>query len=209
MITITNQVNNENAFIKWKLELERKSLTPDDMVNLYESIGMESYASDLRDAIRQYDLPKGFTAEHLFEAMDIIDSIPRAELPRVLDEANNWKWPEEFGAAPENWDSMSEIEKHNDPMFRALFHELSGEVSRKAQLRYHHTHCLGRTEAEFEDWWESEIANDIRILRNDTIPKKMIAAFMQNKCLRPIRITTEIACAVAIIILIKVIIALL
>lgn len=105
------------------------------------------------------------TIEDILHASTIVRSIPRRDLTRILYELNSWNWPEELGEAPEGWESMTIDEKADHPKFRAICSELENEVSEKAFLRYHHTNNLGRSEEEFEDWWQSEIYDALKLLR--------------------------------------------
>ena len=95
------------------------------------------------------------TINDILEASEKVKAIPKSSLVRIKDEMNNWNWPEELGEAPEGWETMTLDEKFDHPKFRAINLELDCRVSKKASLRYHHIHNMGRTEEEFEDWWQS------------------------------------------------------
>jgi hypothetical protein len=90
------------------------------------------------------------------------------ELIEVDDTLNGWDWDERLGPEPEDWKRLPWY-KHNIFGFNKkhvktrlnivdpLMHYIETKVSRKAILRYHHVHNLGRTEQQFEDWWQSSL----------------------------------------------------
>ena len=95
--------------------------------------------------------------EHLLEAEELIESIPREKYPEIWDKLNCYEWHPALGNAPQGWDSMTRDEKM--PYIETWNAVL--DCSEKEKLRFHHIHNLGRTEQQFEDWWDSKVFQDI------------------------------------------------
>ena len=83
-----------------------------------------------------------------------LSRIPKERLLEIDDQLNRWVWPQEFGEAPDGWESMSCAEKYRH--IRDWCELLESEIPAKERLRYHHIHNLHSTELQFEDWWDSE-----------------------------------------------------
>ena len=84
-----------------------------------------------------------------------IKKIPHEKLLRIYDEMNLYAWSDDLPGKPEGWEEMSFAEK--DKWSRWIVKSIEHELSRKAILRHHHTHNLGRTVQQFDDWWDSMI----------------------------------------------------
>lgn len=112
------------------------------------------------------------TINDILEASEKVKAIPKSSLVRIKDEMNHWNWPEELGEAPAGWEAMTMDEKFKHPKFRAICSELDSHVFEKASLRYHHIHNLGRTEEEFEDWWQSRMWETLEMLRDELDNKR-------------------------------------
>lgn len=95
--------------------------------------------------------------KHLLEAEELSKSIPREQYPEIWNELNQFQWHPALGSAPQGWDSMTYKEKM--PYIETWNSVLN--CSEKEKLRYHHIHNLGRTEQQFEDWWDSKVFQDI------------------------------------------------
>lgn len=93
--------------------------------------------------------------EELLQIDEIISSFSEEELLEMGHRLNRFEWPDALGSAPEGFEEMIPGLKlfHIDPWARAI--EL--HTSKKARLRYVHTRELGRSEEQFEDWWQSEM----------------------------------------------------
>ena len=89
----------------------------------------------------------------------LVSRIPISEYPRLCCMLNEWKWPKEFGEEP--------TEKNDrDKTSESAVRYMEATVGHKAILRYHHTHSLGKTSKEFDDWWDSEIENALYEIQN-------------------------------------------
>ena len=82
----------------------------------------------------------------------------------VENALNHWEWPTELGEAPIGWEGMTDEERIHNSKYRAVRDILEITIPRKTRLRYHHIHNIGRSEAEFEDWWQSEIYDALKVL---------------------------------------------
>lgn len=77
---------------------------------------------------------------------EIVEALDDDRALAIGDELDRWGWPAELGEKPESKDEEEWIRR----TVRGL---VESKCSKKAVLRYHHTHNLGRTEPQFEDWW--------------------------------------------------------
>ena len=85
--------------------------------------------------------------------LDALLALPYEEKVKVYYALNEWRWPESLGEAPEGWASMGHGDKH--AVIRPISLSIRLMVGEKATLRYLHTHKLGETDRQFEDWWDS------------------------------------------------------
>lgn len=105
------------------------------------------------------------------KAYEKIKALSNQDLIEIHDTLNCWKWDDRLGKKPEDWDTMPHFKnsfcvlnfhkiskkaktKHN--IIKPLMECIELTIPQKAILRYHHLHNLGRTEQQFEDWWQSE-----------------------------------------------------
>jgi len=104
-------------------------------------------------------------------ALDTLSKISEDEWPSIHCKLNRWEWDDRLGTKPEDWDDMPswkdkkilwfttcEEDKKTRTKFKIispLNQFIDNSVGAKAVLRYHHIHNLGRTDQQFEDWWNS------------------------------------------------------
>ena len=91
--------------------------------------------------------------KQLLELTDVIKTFPFSTLVRIGHAMNENEWPEELPGKPDGWDEMSINERSEWSM--SLYQYIRARVGYKAMLRYYHKTELGKTDQEFEDWWES------------------------------------------------------
>ena len=98
---------------------------------------------------------KNITTAELVEMSLLLDRLSNEELLDVRYRLRSIEWPEELGSAPEGFKEMGPEEKvyHTQPWTDLI----DCKISRKSLARYIHTHELGESEEQFEDWWQSEI----------------------------------------------------
>lgn len=86
----------------------------------------------------------------------ILSGVPVSEYPRIWNELSFWEWPPELGEAPSGWEEMNLNEKHE--IIKPICEYLDVVVGRKGLLRYLHTTKFGKTDQEFDDWWDSNFS---------------------------------------------------
>jgi hypothetical protein len=121
-------------------------------------MGRENKTQEVR-WLKQY-----YTLDEYTDVYELVNRLPREILPMVENALNEWEWPNELGEAPTGWENMTPDEKFSNSKFRALCDTLGIIIPTKVSLRYHHTNNLGRSEEEFEDWWQSEIYDALKLL---------------------------------------------
>jgi len=102
-----------------------------------------------------------------------LNKVPENEWMSIYDNLNDWTWDDRLGEKPDDWDTMRHV-KYRKILWHTSFYFVNHKartlcniicpiqdyvescVGKKAILRYHHIHNLGRTNQEFEDWWESK-----------------------------------------------------
>lgn len=89
----------------------------------------------------------------LLELSDVLDTLPFSTLVRIGCAMNEYEWSEEFPGKPDGWDEMSFDERTAWSM--PLYQYIRARVGDKAMLRHFHKTEFGKTDQEFEDWWES------------------------------------------------------
>lgn len=104
------------------------------------------------------------TAEELVQMEGILSELPYEKLLEIWSRMRIWLWPEELGTAPEGFCEMGPDEKlyHIHPWMELI----EGMTSRKSRMRYLHIHELGRSEEQFEDWWQSEMYTMLENMEN-------------------------------------------
>lgn len=80
-----------------------------------------------------------------------LDKVPKSEYPRIWNELNDWKWPEELGEFPGKEDFEKGV---YSPVVGDLLVHIKLAVGEKACLRYAHKQ-RGSTDQMFDDWWDS------------------------------------------------------
>lgn len=99
--------------------------------------------------------------------MDInLKSFSQDELCEIYHNVNEWRWDDRLGDKPEGFDSLPDFNwrlrhkiarrKTKEEIIGPVFREIKKLVPEKELLRHHHIVNLGRTNEEFEKWWENE-----------------------------------------------------
>lgn len=99
---------------------------------------------------------KELTHEEEMKCLQIINHLDKMSTPDVVKighHLNKWEWLDILPGKPDGWDEMDFEEKHKWASAICAFIDM--RVGEKALLRYFHTTELGKTDDEFEDWWES------------------------------------------------------
>lgn len=83
------------------------------------------------------------------------------ELCSIYNNLNYWKWDERLGRKPDNFEHLPDYQKKRygiskDTYITPIIKEIRRRVSEHDLLRFHHINNLGRTEKEFEEWWDAE-----------------------------------------------------
>ncbi len=105
-------------------------------------------------------------------ALKSLREIPEQEWPEVYDLLNSWNWSSKLGIAPTDWNTMPSWSNRKflgltiyqedrrtrtkNKIITPIMRCIELKIGRKAILRHHHVHNLGRTEQQFEDWWDSQ-----------------------------------------------------
>lgn len=91
--------------------------------------------------------------ERILQISDLIDQMPTADKIKIAHHLNLYEWLDILPGKPEGWEAMSHEERCEwiDPIYRYI----ERRVSTKALSRYWHINELGRSEQEFNDWWDS------------------------------------------------------
>lgn len=127
------------------------------------------------------DFP-GTEREFMFAHWEtVVDGLPREALPEVWNRINRFEWDTRLGEMPNGWENMSLLERHQAT--KDICSCIESRSSSKELLRYHHKVELGRTDQQFEDWWDSMVLSDLREeMRNhserhsDSCPWRIISA---------------------------------
>lgn len=83
-----------------------------------------------------------------------LDDMSNNDLARIGDALNGYEWPDDLPGKPEGWEEMNFDER--DPWVEPILHSIKDQLGQKALLRYHHKVNLGKTDQEFEDWWDDK-----------------------------------------------------
>ncbi len=93
------------------------------------------------------------------------------ELCSIYNNLNFWNWDSRLGKKPKRWDKMYNFKykfyqkiipiKTKSCFISPILKEIRQIVSEKELLRYHHINNLGKTDYEFEIWWQSGIHSQI------------------------------------------------
>ncbi len=93
------------------------------------------------------------TEQELSEIIDRAQRMPFKQRVKIAHHLNRYEWIDELPGKPESFEEMNFEEK--DAWISPIYQYMSGLIGDKALLRYFHTTELGRTDQEFEDWWDS------------------------------------------------------
>ena len=82
-------------------------------------------------------------------------------LLRWYDTLNKWEWPEDMCPKPEYYDDLPMHLRPGHPQRKYTKHELTNPIffvlysmtTERERLHYHHINNLGRTDEQFEEWW--------------------------------------------------------
>ena len=102
------------------------------------------------------------TVEDMQRFDELLEQVPREDWPVVWYVANHRVWPEELGTEP----------KEHGVFLAALFHLISKiemHCGLKACLRVWHNGNFGKSDQEFEDWWESQSIADFPGYKADSV----------------------------------------
>ena len=93
-------------------------------------------------------------------------SKPIETLARWWNTLNCWEWPEDLPGKPENFENMARYFTLDNPQQGKIWTKfdvispinkaIKAKIGKKECLRYHHIHNIGRTNDEFEQWWNEE-----------------------------------------------------
>lgn len=83
----------------------------------------------------------------------LIHDMPYQTKLEVYDRLNCREWPAVLGKPPEGFETMNVEQKLAE--VEPIMQQIEMEIGKKAVLRYHQKHNLGRTDQQFEDWWDS------------------------------------------------------
>lgn len=101
--------------------------------------------------------PEGVTEEEFSKwessMLDYIDRLPHSEQVKIGHALNHYHWLNDLPGKPEGWEEMDNEEQHL--WVTMIYQYIAVTVGDKALLRYFHTTELGKTDREFEDWWDS------------------------------------------------------
>ncbi len=103
--------------------------------------------------------------QELSEIIDKAQRMPFAQRVKIVHHLNCYEWIDELPGKPEGFEEMSFDEKVAwvSPIYRYM----SGLIGDKAVLRYFHTTELGKTDQEFEDWWDSMRHDPLTMLKKE------------------------------------------
>ena len=109
--------------------------------------------------------------------IELIDKMPHEDICRIGNSLNCHEWPDNLPGMPDGWDEMSPSERSlwTEEVFSYIYHR----VGDKALLRHYHKTEYGRTDKEFEDWWDSVQHNSfVRPAENRYVMSVAIIAFV-------------------------------
>lgn len=87
------------------------------------------------------------------DMIDKICKLPHEDICRIGHLLNQYEWPDDLPGKPRGWDDMGYEERSKISI--EIFRFIQMHVGEKALLRYFHKTELGRTDQQFEDWWDS------------------------------------------------------
>ena len=91
----------------------------------------------------------------VFEIIHHLGGVPYDTLVRIGHNIKGHIWVDDLPGKPDGWDNMSLAQKNEWAV--PIYDFIENSVGRKALWRYYHTTELGRTDVQFEDWWDSLI----------------------------------------------------
>lgn len=91
--------------------------------------------------------------QQILQILDLIAEMPTNDKIRIAHQLNTYEWLDILPGKPVEWDIMNFAEK--DEWIHPIYSYIETIVSTKALSRYHHINELGRSEQEFNDWWDS------------------------------------------------------
>lgn len=111
----------------------------------------------------------------------LIPDMPYQTKLEVYDRLNCREWPAVLGKPPEGFETMNVEQKLAE--VEPIMQQIEMEIGKKAVLRYHQKHNLGRTDQQFEDWWDS-LGKHKRRKRKANRESKARKVFRESKALR-------------------------
>lgn len=105
------------------------------------------------------------TLEEMFKWDFVLQKFSFSDLVRMYQKLNDYEWAEELGEPPESFKT--------NPMeckdLSYICEYIRQRCGNKALLRYYHKTELGKTDQEFDDWWDSTHLSDDPF---DEVPKR-------------------------------------
>ena len=91
--------------------------------------------------------------KRIFEICEALDGMSFEERVKICHHLNGWRWIDILPGKPDGWENMTQDEQFlwTEPICSYI----ESGVGQKALLRYYHKTECGKTDQEFEDWWES------------------------------------------------------
>lgn len=112
-------------------------------------------------------------AESMYEKLK---SFTTGELCEIDNTLNGWGWDDRLGEKPEGWDNLPRFDERDkvitkDTYVSPILRSIEVIVTKKALFRWHYINNLGKTNQEFEDWWDSDIEKQLsRVGRSHNAP---------------------------------------
>lgn len=125
--------------------MEKRKSTP-------KGCGIEEVLEKHKELLDQIHF-ESETQKRIFAICEELEEIPNSTLVRIGHALNGWEWLDELPGKPDGWEDMSIDEKFVWTM--PICDSIKQSVGEKALSRYFHTTELGKTDREFEDWWDS------------------------------------------------------
>ena len=104
---------------------------------------------------------RNLTAEDVLKWDARLAAVPQKEWSKLWNALNDHMWPEELGEPPEDFEIENNVCCSVHPVVAYLMQSIEISCGKKSCLRYFHKTELGKTDQEFDDWWESMIKKEL------------------------------------------------